>query len=140
MFPCSMHSVHPWSALPTARDRFRVFSPDLMRVLVALLLLLSTALAQEVGSALNGIWTGQTKGRNGEIQDVAFRFSSNGKSLSGKMYGETESLALADATFDGEHVYFRIPTEMNGGHSYIVFNGVLKEGQIQMTRTRELPP
>lgn len=114
-----------------------------MRSTASLIALFASAIAFAAeGSpvALTGIWVGQVPSRFGEVQDLAFRFAVSDGVLSGKMYGESESFPLTDAKLDGDHFTFRITTEMNGGHTYLLFNGTLKDGQIQMIRIRELPP
>jgi len=97
--------------------------------------------AAEARGPLTGIWVGQLTGRNGEPQDIAFRFDVSGTSLSGKLYGENETFPITEAKLEGDGLSFRITTEMNGRQSHVNYTGTLqKDGQIQMTRKRELPP
>jgi hypothetical protein len=106
-----------------------------VKLLVGLLLALA-ALAGE----LDGIWVGQLPGRDGDVIDVSFKFSQTGTGLTGKLYGETESLPLRDGRVEAGKITFRVSNEMNGGQTRFLFNGVAKNGIIELTRTRELRP
>jgi hypothetical protein len=93
------------------------------------------------GGDLSGIWVGQiVAGRFGELQDVAFKFTQNGATLTGKMYGENESQIISEGKIEGDQITFRISNEMNGGQSRFLFTGMRKGDEIQLIRQRELPP
>jgi hypothetical protein len=89
---------------------------------------------------LDGIWVGQLPGRDNEVIDVSFRFSQTGARLTGKLYGDTESLALCDGRIEAGKITFRVSNEMNGGQTRFLFTGVIKGATIELTRTRELRP
>jgi len=109
-------------------------------VLCSFLAIAAVGYAGQQLAALDGIWAGQTQGRNGEPQDVAFRFYVHGSELTGKMYGESESLPISEGKLEADRITFRVTTEMNGGLSYFQFTGRVMDGEIQLTRVRELPP
>ena len=106
-----------------------------MKLLAAFLLA-----AAAYGGELDGIWIGQLPGRDGDVIDTSFKFSQTGARLTGKLYGETESLALRDGKVEAGKITFRVSNEMNGGQTRFLFTGVLKDGTIELTRTRELRP
>jgi hypothetical protein len=89
---------------------------------------------------LSGIWMGQIPGRFGEVQDLAFRFTQNGSELTGKMYGEIDSLPVNEGKIDGEQITFIVGTEMNGGRNRFLYTGTIKDGELHLTRQRLLPP
>ena len=90
---------------------------------------------------LTGIWVGQLPGRfPGDVQDLAFRLEQKGGTLAGKQYGDSESRAISEGRIDGQKVGFVITNEMSGGKTKLVFTGEVKDGEIELTRRRELPP
>ena len=92
---------------------------------------------------LSGIWTGQTVDRNGDPQDLSFRFTQTGDVLTGKMYGENESTAISEGKTSGDAVQFVVTTELNGQITKTIYSGhIIRSGgagseEIEMTRRRE---
>src|ERR1700722_13364203 len=74
---------------------------------------------------LSGIWTGQLEDRNGDSQDLSFRFAQTGDTLSGKMYGDNESTPIADGKITGNQVTFSVTNELNGQISKFVYTGTI---------------
>jgi hypothetical protein len=90
---------------------------------------------------LSGIWTGQIIDRNGDVQDLSFRFVQNGDSLKGKMYGDNESTAIEDAKITGNQVTFSVTVELNGQITKSIYSGTVLLGgtngdEMQLTRQR----
>ncbi len=106
-----------------------------------LLVLCSFALTLS-GADLSGIWNGQTVDRNGDAQDVSFRFIQKGDALTGKMYSDNESIAISEAKVSGDQITFFVITELNGQVSKVAYTGTLvadsagKVDEIQLTRQR----
>ena len=86
---------------------------------------------------VTGIWTGQVQGRNGEMQEITFRFKQTGDSLTGKMYGDNEDTPLADGKISGNQIRFAVTNEFGGGRSRFVFSGTVNGAEIELTRERE---
>jgi hypothetical protein len=104
--------------------------------------LLILASASLFGADLSGIWTGQTVDRNGDPQDVSFRFAQSGDAISGKMYGENESTPISDGKIDGDTIRFVVVTELNGQINRTIYSGHIlsaKGDEIEITRERENP-
>jgi len=97
-------------------------------------MLLAASLAR--GTDLSGIWTGHTADRNGDLQDVSFRFEQHADVLSGKMYGDNESVPISDGKVSGNEVTFLVTTELNGSITKTVFTGTFENGEIHATRGR----
>ena len=93
------------------------------------------------GADLTGIWIGQIPGRNGTMNDVAFKFTQSGTALSGKQYGEYQSTPISDGKVTGDQVAFLLVTPEQSGNQInttrIRFTGVMKDGEIEITRERE---
>lgn len=107
-----------------------------MRRRIGLFALFASTLA---AADLSGIWVGQIPARFGEVQDVAFRFVQNGSGFEGKMYGDNDSLPVAEGKVEGEQISFSTSTEMNGGVSRFVYTGTIKGEEMQLTRQRDVP-
>jgi hypothetical protein len=105
------------------------------RVLTRLLLFSAFSLTLS-GADLAGIWNGQTVDRNGDVQDVSFRFVQSGDTLTGKMYGDNESTPIADARITGNQVTFSVTTELNGSIAKFIYTGAIEGDVIELTRQR----
>ncbi len=95
-------------------------------------LLTLTALASD----FTGIWTGQLTDRNGDIQDLSFRFNIKDNVLSGKMYGDNESIPIQDARIDGNEITFSVTTELNGSITKFIYSGQINGDELTVVRRR----
>jgi hypothetical protein len=95
------------------------------------------ALAPALPAAtVSGIWSGQTVDRNGDPQDLSFRFLQSGDALTGKMYGDNESVAITDGKLVGNQISFSVTNELNGQVSKFVYTGTLDGDEMEVTRQR----
>lgn len=74
---------------------------------------------------ISGIWGGQTTDRNGDVQDVSFRFSQAGDSFTGKMYGDNGSTNIQDGKITGNEITFLVTLELNGQVIKTTYTGTL---------------
>lgn len=88
------------------------------------------------GADISGIWSGQTTDRNGDPQDLSFRFVLSGETLTGKMYGDNESTAITDAKVSENRITFSVTTELNGQISKFVYEGTIDGNEMVVTRVR----
>jgi hypothetical protein len=88
------------------------------------------------GADIAGIWNGQTTDRNGDVQDVSFRFVQSGDTLTGKMYGDNESTPIADAKITGHQVTFSVTVELNGSITKFIYSGAIDGDLLELTRQR----
>ncbi|MGH9719358.1 MAG: hypothetical protein ACRD8O_04045 [Bryobacteraceae bacterium] len=105
-------------------------------------LLLSFLAASTLFAAgLTGIWVGQIPGRNGELQDIAFKFTQSGATISGKLYGDYRSMPIVEGKISGEEINFVVLAQEQAGNQIndtrLRFTGTLKTGEIELTRERE---
>lgn len=105
-------------------------------VMRVLLLLIFTACLYAAG--VDGIWTGQTPGRNGEVQDVSFQFRLNGNTLTGKMFGDEFDLPIEEGSTTGDQIKFTITTTnyYNGNKTKFVYTGKIRGDEIELNRER----
>ncbi len=90
---------------------------------------------------LTGIWIGRIPARNGDLQDISFKFTQDGATLGGKLYGDYQSAAITEGKISGDQINFVvIAPEQNGNQinrTRLRFTGVIKDGEIELTRERE---
>ncbi|HVW86840.1 MAG TPA: hypothetical protein VHB50_19275 [Bryobacteraceae bacterium] len=85
---------------------------------------------------MSGIWTGQMIGRDGDPQDLSFRFVQAGDKLTGKMYGDNESMPLGEGRITGNEITFSVTNELNGQITKFVYTGTIQGQEIEMKRER----
>ena|ERR1043166_8517433 len=90
----------------------------------------------------SGFWLGSTTaGRRGQIQDFAFQLVQEGSTLSGKVYLDYGTTPILKGTVDGDTFTFQIVAREQDGNqineSVLKFTGVLKDGELEITRERE---
>jgi hypothetical protein len=109
-----------------------------MRRLVLFLVWAGLATAAD----LTGIWVGQLPGRNGGVDDVAFRFKLDGSSLTGKLLGDEFDIAIGDASVNGDEFRFTITTTnyYSGGKSVFQYTGLVKGAEMELVRQRVPQP
>ena len=109
-----------------------------MRKLFIVALLCAWALP---AADLTGIWIGQIPARNGEMQDIAFKFTQNGTTLGGKLYGDYQSTAITEGKISGDQITFVVNAPEQAGNQInrarLSFSGSIQSGEIELTRERE---
>lgn len=94
-----------------------------------------TALAA-CAADVSGIWTGTLTDRNGDPQDLSFRFTQKGDALSGKMYGDNESTPISTARVTGDQISFSVTTELNGQISTFIYTCKPDGAEMEVSRSR----
>jgi hypothetical protein len=109
-----------------------------MRKLFMVALLCAWALP---AADLTGIWIGQIPARNGEMQDIAFKFTQNGTTLGGKLYGDYQSTPITEGKISGDQITFVVNAPEQAGNQInrarLSFSGSIQAGEIELTRERE---
>src|SRR5260370_32228575 len=107
------------------------------KLFIVILLCIWTLSAAE----LTGIWIGQIPGRNGEMQDIAFKFTQNGTTLGGKLYGDYQSTPISEGKIAGDQITFVVIAPEQAGNQInrarLSFSGNIEAGEIELTRERE---
>jgi hypothetical protein len=96
------------------------------------LLYASSACAADV----SGIWTGTLTDRNNDPQDLSFRFTQKGETLTGKMYGDNESTTVSAARISGNQITFSVTTELNGQITTFKYTGTMDGDHMELSRVR----
>jgi len=113
-----------------------------MSYLLRLLLLAILVHCTIFGAELTGIWTGETAGRNGDKEDIAFQFKMAKGNLAGVMFGEESDLPVEDLKVEGDTVSFSV-TNVNyysGSRLTLVYSGTLTDKEMHLTRQRKGGP
>ncbi len=90
------------------------------------------------GAEVAGIWMGETTGRNGEKQDIAFQF----KTTTGVMFGDEIDLPVEDLKIEGDKISFSV-TNVNyysGSRLATVYSGTIAGQEMHLTRERKGGP
>src|SRR5260370_9686323 len=83
------------------------------------------------GAEVAGIWMGETTGRNGEKQDIAFQF----KTTTGVMFGDEIDLPVEDLKIEGDKISFSV-TNVNyysGSRLATVYSGTIASRERHLT-------
>jgi hypothetical protein len=107
-----------------------------------LLLALALSAIALPAADLSGYWLGSaTTGRRNQIIDFAFQFTVKGSTLTGKAYLDYGSTPILKGVVEGDKLSFEIVArEQNGNEineSVFKFTGVMKDGEIELTRERQ---
>jgi hypothetical protein len=89
------------------------------------------------GADISGIWTGNVQGRNGETQEITFRFQQDGDTFTGKIYGENEDTPLSDGKISGDRISFTVTSEFGSGRGKYVYTGTIQGSSLELTRDRD---
>ena len=90
---------------------------------------------------LTGIWMGETQGRNGEKQDLAFQFQSTKGAVTGVMFGDEFDLPVQELHIDGNQISF-VVTSVNyydARRIRTIFTGTLTGTTLELTREQTGP-
>ena len=113
-------------------------NPRIARCAVGFLLVANWVLAADI----TGIWAGQQQGRNGQIEDVAFRFKPDGQKLTGTMFGDEFDLPIAEGTISGDQVRFTVTTTnyYSKSTTTFIYTGTIKGAELELVRERVASP
>jgi hypothetical protein len=109
--------------------------------MIRLVLSIAFSAAAVLGADFAGIWVGQIPTRNGEMQDIAFKFTQSGATLGGKLYGDYQSTAITEGRISGDLVTFIVVAPEQAGNQInearLRFTGRFENGAIELIRERE---
>ena len=99
-------------------------------------------LAFLLSADLTGTWLGRIpSGRQGALQDIAFKLTQSGTTISGKLYGDYQSSPIIEGKITGDEITIVVIAPDQTGNQInetrFRFTGVVKDGEIELTRIRE---
>lgn|SRR5574341_12292 len=86
---------------------------------------------------VNGKWTAQVPGRQGNAQETTFTFKVEGDKLTGTMSGRQGDTPIADGKISGDEISFTVTRERQGATIKQLFKGKVAGDEIKFTRTTE---
>jgi hypothetical protein len=105
-------------------------------------LLFTTMLALGLSIALqaadvNGKWTAQVPGRDGQTRETTFAFKADGESVTGTMSGRQGEVPISSGKLQGDKLSFDVTLNFQGNDVVLHFRGVVSGDEIKFTRQRE---
>lgn len=105
-----------------------------------LMLVATMMLLAALGSAaadLNGKWTAQIPGRDGNMVETTFVFKAAGAALTGTMSNQWGDREISDGKVAGDDVSFNVHIEFNDNKMTLVFTGKAAGDEIKFKRERK---
>jgi len=103
----------------------------------AFLLFANLALAADV----NGKWTAETKGRDGQTRTQTFNFKADGSKLTGSIsMGQMGDREISNGKIDGDNISFDVNVEFNGNAMTMKYTGTVSGDEIKMKRDSQRGP
>ena len=97
-------------------------------------LFVSSAMAE---SPVDGKWTAQVPGRDGQTRETTFTFKADGATLTGSMTGRQNEQPISNGKIDGNNLSFDVVVNRGGNDMKFTYTGVLAGNEIKFKRTRE---
>jgi hypothetical protein len=99
--------------------------------------LMTTAFAVAWASDINGKWTAQITGRDGQPQEIIFTFKVKGAELTGTVSGRQGDTQIADGKISGGEISFTVTREREGVTIKQLYKGKVAGDEIKFTRRLE---
>src|SRR5262245_50345371 len=99
--------------------------------------LLMTAMAVVWAADINGKWTAQIPGRDGQAQETTITLKVEGDKLTGSISGRQGDTPIADGKVSGDEISFTVTRERQGATVKQLFKGKVAGDEIKFTRSNE---
>jgi hypothetical protein len=99
--------------------------------------LMMTAFAVALASDINGKWTAQVPGPDGQLRETAFIFNVKGNKLTGTVSGRQGEAPIADGKISGDAISFTVTRELQGTKVKQLYKGKIAGDEIKFTRILE---
>ncbi|HEY3940643.1 MAG TPA: hypothetical protein VGL97_24655 [Bryobacteraceae bacterium] len=86
---------------------------------------------------VNGKWTAEMQGRNGNTMTVNMNLKADGDKLTGTVSGRNGDTDISDGKVDGDNVSFKVVREFNGNKRTMEYKGKMEGDTIHFTVTME---
>ncbi len=107
------------------------------RIVFLSLCLMTTAFAVAWASDINGKWTAQITGRDGQPQEIIFTFKVEGAKLTGTVSGRQGDTQITDGKISGGEISFTVTREREGVTIKQLYKGKVAGDKIKFTRRLE---
>ena len=99
----------------------------------SLFVLLTVAFA----NGIDGKWTADFAGPDGQTRTTTFNFKAEGEKLTGTASGRGGDVAISDGKINGDEISFNVVRETPNGTFKMVYKGKISGDEIKLTRTFE---
>ena len=100
----------------------------------SLALLAGLTVTSALAANVDGKWTAQVPGRQGNTQETTFTFKADGDKLSGNVSTPRGERAIEDGKIDGDNISFSQTFERGGNSMKIMYKGKVSGDTIEFTR------
>src|SRR5262245_22937019 len=107
------------------------------RIAFLSLCLVMMAIAVVWAADVNGKWTAQVPGRDGQPQETTFTFKVEGDKLTGTVSGRQGDTPIADGKVSGDEISFTVTRERQGATIKQLYKGKVAGDEIKFTRSTE---
>src|SRR6478672_9298077 len=102
-----------------------------MKRLIVTLALLLCASFSALAADVNGKWTAQVPGRQGQAREQSFNFKVEGDKLTGTISGRQSDVAIADGKVSGDTISFTVKMERGGNSVEQKYTGTVAGDEIK---------
>ena len=107
------------------------------RLLLAVSALAVVSAVPALAGDVNGKWTAQVPGRDGQTRETTFNFKVEADKLTGTMSGRQGDIPISDGTVKGDEISFKVTMSFGGNDMKLAYTGKIAGEEIKFTRTRE---
>jgi hypothetical protein len=95
------------------------------------------ALSLAWAADVNGKWTAQVPGRDGQTREMTFTFKAEGEKLTGSMSGQQGDSEITDGKISGDQISFTVKINIQGNERKFLYKGTVSGDEMKVTRTIE---
>ena len=100
-----------------------------------LLLAMLLAACPMIAAEIDGKWSAEVPGRDGNVMTQTYVFKADGEKLTGKMSGPGgREMDISDGKITGEDISFKVNVEFNGNSMTWNYTGKLSGGELKLKR------
>ena len=114
-----------------------------MRTLVQALVCLAVAAFQILGANIDGKWTWEMEGRDGQKRSQSMTLKADGDKLTGTMAGRQGETPIENGTIKGDTISFTRTMNMGGESRKMSYTGKLAGDELKLTMKMDggdMPP
>lgn len=108
-----------------------------MRALLSILTVLVVLTVAYAASNVDGTWTGQRPGRDGNMMPVTFKFKAEGDKLTGSTSMRQNEVPISDGKISGSDVSFTVKMEFGGNSMVMKYTGTISGNEMKLKSQRE---
>jgi hypothetical protein len=86
---------------------------------------------------VNGKWSAQVPGRDGQTRELIFTFKAEGEKLTGSMSGQQGDSEITDGKISGDQISFTVKINIQGNERKFLYKGTISGDEMKVTRTIE---